>query len=90
MMKDASSEQRNATAAAISAGSAQRDIGTSSRSAAGRIRPDTSAWSVTIRLFAPSSVLTLPGHTQLALIPCSTYSTATARVNCSTPPFEAS
>src|SRR5688500_9766826 len=85
--KEASSEHRNATTDAISDGAAARDWGGLTRTY-GPVSAPTGASRA--RLLAERLVATTPGHTQLALIPRSAYSTATARVNWSTPPFDAS
>ena len=88
-MSDAPSEQRNATTAAISAGSAERCIGDRTHVAASRAGPGLmDPWSAS--LLAASDVATMPGQTQLALMFSAAYSAAIARVSWSTAPFDAS
>ena len=82
VMKDASSLARNATAAAISSGSAKRPIGTWT------IRRAARSGS-----FAKSScrsgVLTGPGQRAFTLMPSLANCTPSSRDNASTPPLEA-
>ena len=79
-MKDASSLARNATAAAISSGSANRPIGTcTSRRAARSGSLANSSIS--------SGVATGPGHSALTRMPSRANCTPSSRVIASTPPL---
>src|SRR5579863_1321270 len=78
---DDSSEARNRIAFAISSGCALRPIG-SARDAL-RQNSATSAGVERFRI----SVSTLPGHTQLTLIPSAAYREARDFVSCSAPAF---
>ena len=82
MTKEASSLARNATAAAISSGSAKRPTGTwTSRRAARSGSLAKSSWR--------SGVLTGPGQRALTLIPSLANCTPSSRDMASTPPLEA-
>ena len=83
-MNEASSERRNATAAAISAGWPQRFIVCRPliirRCASGSGASSISRCTI--------GVSVAPGSTALARIPCVAYSTAMARTIAPTAPFE--
>ena len=82
MINEESSLARNATAAAISAGSANLPIGTcTSRRWARSWSFAKSSWS--------SGVLTGPGHSALTLMPSRANWTPSSRLIASTPPLEA-
>ena len=81
-MNEASSLARNATAAAISSGSANRPIGTcTSRRAARSGSAANSSCS--------SGVLTGPGQSAFTRIPSRANCTPSSRLIASTPPLEA-
>jgi hypothetical protein len=86
--KEASSEQRNATTAASSDGSAARSMGIGSCVNTTWVGPVPGPCSASV--LADRPVRTTPGQTQLARMLRSANSTATARVNCRTPPLDAS
>src|ERR1700722_19554892 len=81
VMKRAASEQRNTAAPATSPGLPQRCIGVRLRIAADRLSSSTSP--------RVSSVAIQPGAMAFTRMPSDAQATASALVNCATPPFDA-